>query len=240
MGPKPPRDPWVGVSWDVSSAHKQIRISEAERGLVLFAFDGTLYSFTRCHFGGRFSAYWWARCGAAITRLLHGFIYTRHICLTYVDDSLGSLPRSTAAVSVAIATALLLLLEVPISWHKSTLQDVVTWNGWELNSYLQTISLPRAKCLKILGLLDDCLKEPCCAQSLEKTCGFARIGRAFIPIPQATSRLCLRGAGHTASNFLLHSKCSLARANRPTRWASAAGAGLPPLVHPGRQQADHH
>ena len=43
-----------------------------------------LYHYRVCHFGARFSAYWWQRAGAFLLRLLHGILALRphvHGCL---------------------------------------------------------------------------------------------------------------------------------------------------------------
>ena len=53
----------VGASLDFKAAHKQVKIRPEERGLLLFSHLNVLYHYKVCHFGARFSAYWWQRVG---------------------------------------------------------------------------------------------------------------------------------------------------------------------------------
>ena len=53
---------FLGASIDFKAAHKQIQVRPDEHGLLLF--QGRLYHYRVCHFGGRFSAYWWQRTAA--------------------------------------------------------------------------------------------------------------------------------------------------------------------------------
>ena len=52
---------FVRASIDFKAAHKQVQVRPEEHGLLLFAFQGKLYRYRVCHFGGRFSAFWWQR-----------------------------------------------------------------------------------------------------------------------------------------------------------------------------------
>ena len=52
---------WTGIALDVKAAHKRIKVSPAEQGALLFEWQGTLYYYTVCHFGAKFSAYWWQK-----------------------------------------------------------------------------------------------------------------------------------------------------------------------------------
>ena len=51
---------WTALILDVKSAHKRVKIHPSEHGLNLFAVGNTLYGYVVCHFGGRWSAYWWS------------------------------------------------------------------------------------------------------------------------------------------------------------------------------------
>ena len=49
---------------DFKAARKQVQVRPQKHGLLLFAFEGKLYRYRACHFGGRFSAFWWQRTWA--------------------------------------------------------------------------------------------------------------------------------------------------------------------------------
>ena len=65
---------FIGASIDFKAAHKQVQVRPEEHGLLLFAFQRKLYHYRVCHFGGRFSAFWWQRTGAFLLRQVHGLL----------------------------------------------------------------------------------------------------------------------------------------------------------------------
>ena len=69
--PQDPRGAYISASIDFKAAHKRVKVHDTEQGLLLFAFNGTLWRYVVCHFGAKFSAYWWQRVGGLITRILH-------------------------------------------------------------------------------------------------------------------------------------------------------------------------
>ena len=91
-----PHEDWTGFMLDVKAAHKRIKLHESEHGLRMFRVGEKLFHYTVCHFGRRFSAYWWARTGALIHRLLHHAIFIKHGGFLFVDDSLWCFPRGSA------------------------------------------------------------------------------------------------------------------------------------------------
>ena len=58
-----PRGAFVGVSLDFKAAHKGMKLQEQDQGCMLFRVADKLYHYVVCHFGARFSAYWWQRLG---------------------------------------------------------------------------------------------------------------------------------------------------------------------------------
>ena len=64
--PSDPHSMWMGASLDFKAAHKQIKVRPKDQGLLLFEFQNKLYGYGVCHFGARFSAYWWQRLGALL------------------------------------------------------------------------------------------------------------------------------------------------------------------------------
>ena len=59
--------PSMGASLDFKAAHKQVKVREQDQGMLLFELTGQLYGYTVCHFGARFSAYWWQRTSSPCT-----------------------------------------------------------------------------------------------------------------------------------------------------------------------------
>ena len=86
---------FIGASIDFKAAYKQV---QAQRnGLLLFAFQGKLYHYKVCHFGGRFSAFWWQRTGAFLLRQVHGLLaWKPRKAFLFVDNLLCALVRDSA------------------------------------------------------------------------------------------------------------------------------------------------
>ena len=51
---------------DFKAAQKCVKVAPQEQGTLLFEVEAQLYHYTVCHFGARFSAYWWARVGGLL------------------------------------------------------------------------------------------------------------------------------------------------------------------------------
>ena len=101
--------------------------------MLLFEFAGQLYGYTVCHFGARFSAYWWQRLGALLLRIAHQLLAQQpHKAWLYVDDLLAALLRSSGDLQLALLVVLLVCLKSPISWKKAALGDSLVWCGWKL------------------------------------------------------------------------------------------------------------
>ena len=128
---------WSGLSLDIKAAHKQIRLKESDRGVVMFAFQSRYFCYRVAHFGARFSAYWWSRLGAFLLRLLHLFLGPPHKAWIYVDDLMLWAPHSHFEDFVWCTVAFLMILGTPISWNKAQLGQHITWIGWkfDLNHY---------------------------------------------------------------------------------------------------------
>ena len=87
---------FMGLSLDFKAAHKSVKVSEQEHGCLLFRVEQRLYHYVVCHFGAKFSAYWWQRVGAQITRIMHALLSMHsHKAWLYVDDLLAMLARSS-------------------------------------------------------------------------------------------------------------------------------------------------
>ena len=150
------RGSWTGIALDVKAAHKRIKVSPAEQGALLFERQGTLSYYTVCHFGAKFSAYWWQRLGALLSRLLRGLLRAApHRLWLYVDDLLVLLRKTRVKEDVALIVAALSALSVPISWRKAQLGANVTWCGWTFNFDCETVRLTAEKLAKLRAQLQE-------------------------------------------------------------------------------------
>ena len=110
---------FIGTSFDFKAAHKQIQVHPSEHGLLLFRFANALYHYRVCHFGARFSAYWWQRTGAFLLRLLHGVLSSHpHTAWLFADDLLAALRRPDAHQQLALMVIFFAAISAPISWKK--------------------------------------------------------------------------------------------------------------------------
>ena len=80
---------WIALALDFKAARKTVKVKPSEQGALLVQVDQQLYCYTVCHFGAKFSAYWWSRLGALLTRAAHALLSgnPRRMWL-YVDDPL--------------------------------------------------------------------------------------------------------------------------------------------------------
>ena len=87
-----PHGAFVAVSLDFKAAHKGIKLRTEDQGCMLFRIADRLYHYVVCHFGARFSAYWWQRLGAMLLRIVHALLgkHARRAWI-YVDDLLALL-----------------------------------------------------------------------------------------------------------------------------------------------------
>ena len=85
--------------------YKRIKLLPSEYGLNFFSLDGQFYYYVVCHFGGKFSAFHWARFAAALHRLLHKLIRVWHGGWIYVDDWLWRLLAMTSVPVVVLGWA---------------------------------------------------------------------------------------------------------------------------------------
>ena len=90
-----------------------------------------------------------------LSRLLHRVLFVRHALLIYVDDLISPFSGSTAPVWAGLMCILLLVLRVPMSWHKAYLGTRPTWIGWSLSLDCLTASLEPPKLARLTLLLDS-------------------------------------------------------------------------------------
>ena len=110
-----------------------------------------------CHFGGKWSAYWWGRVGAYLVRTLHRALWVPHQLWLYVDDFLVRLRREQAPLQAAYLALTLSALGVPLSWPKLKLPDVVDWIGYSVSLHTSAWGLPDDKIARMKGFCDEIL-----------------------------------------------------------------------------------
>ena len=140
----------TALSIDFKAAHKCNKVHPSEHGTLLFRQGNALYYYTVCHFGARFSAYWWQRTGGLILRCLHALLGRYpHKAWLYVDDLLCMLRTAQSEQCAALIVALLAALRAPISWKKAQFSTSVTWCGWTFCTATETIELVPSKLRKL-------------------------------------------------------------------------------------------
>ena len=164
---------FVGASIDFKAAHKQVKVREEDHGLLLFQHNDKLYYYRVCHFGGRFSAYWWQRVGAFLLRQVHHILSLMpHKAWLYVDDLLAALWRPSAIDGLALLIIFMQVINAPISWKKAQCQACITWCGWDVNFDYDTIQLTKGKISKLQEQIAELLRQPkACRKLLERTIG---------------------------------------------------------------------
>ncbi|OLP86243.1 hypothetical protein AK812_SmicGene32672 [Symbiodinium microadriaticum] len=101
-----------------------------------------------------------------LVRLVHQLIRVRHSAKIYVDDLLCLLDCASAPVWASHIVILLLLLKVPLSWHKCALSARVVWIGWELDVSVFTVRLDPQKFQRLCTLLRQALASRRCSTHL--------------------------------------------------------------------------
>ena len=143
---------YEALTADVAGAHKCIKIAEEEQGLMFFEIAQRLFYYIVCHFGGRWSAYWWSRAGAFFVRFLHLVIQDPHQLWLYVDDFLFRLRKKQFSETGALIFLVLDALGCPLSWKKQEC-GAVTWIGLAIDFRSGVWTLPEDKYEKMVDFL---------------------------------------------------------------------------------------
>ena len=158
--PHDPPNASQGAALDFKAAHKRVKVRHSDQGLLLFRNAGRLYAYVVCHFGARFSAYWWQRVGALLLRLLHRLMAPEpHKAWLYVDDLLLSLLHCRAPQQLAFVVAYLSLIGAPISWKKASFGPRIIWCGWQFCFRTETVCLAQPKLDKLRAQLLQLLQH---------------------------------------------------------------------------------
>ena len=143
------------LNLDVKSAHKRIKVKPEHQGLLAFQFRDIIYHYQVLHFGGTCSAYYWSRLSAIFLRFFHHFLYVFHFGLVFVDDFIFGLDSVAAPLQTSTLLLCIAYLNIPLSWHKLELGYHITWIGWDIDTWSDTITLPQDKMHKILQNISE-------------------------------------------------------------------------------------
>ena len=163
-----------GVVIDVKSAHKRVKVCEADGGLQFFLVGDRLFRFRVNNFGGRWAAYWWARVAGAVHRVLHRTVAdVAHAGVIYVDDWLWLFSKAVGMEYAVLLLVSLQCLGVPLSWRKVKWGTELDYLGWRWDLRSMRAFLPDLKREKLLGILRG-LSRPgrLSRKSVEKSIGF--------------------------------------------------------------------
>ena len=109
-----------------------------------------------CHFGARFSAYWWQRAGGLILRCLNALLCKQpRRAWLYVDDLFLLLRNAQSELGAALLVALLSALQAPVSWRKAQFVHEAVWCGWRFCFRTETMELVQHKLAKLRGQLQE-------------------------------------------------------------------------------------
>ena len=135
---------------DVSKAHRRILVASADGGLLCFHANGELYRCVTLNFGARASGWYWGRLAGIMVRSCHSLLAHGHALWQYVDDLLAWLDKTSSPLWASLIVILLLILGVPMSWHKAALADTIDWIGWRIPVSSWTVAVPPEKLAKII------------------------------------------------------------------------------------------
>jgi hypothetical protein len=92
----------------------------------------------------------WGRLAGIMVRSCHSLLAHGHALWQYVDDLLAWLDKSSSPLWASLIVVLLLILGVPMSWHKAALADTVDWIGWRISVSSWIVAAPPEKLAKIV------------------------------------------------------------------------------------------
>ena len=138
------------LNLDAKSAHKRIKVRPEHQGLLAFRFQDVVYHYQVLHFGGACSAYYWTRLAGIFLRFFHQFLYVYHFGMVFVDDFICGLDPIAAPLQTSSLLLTIAFLNIPLSWHKLELGYNITWIGWSIDSWSDSIMIPQDKLTKLL------------------------------------------------------------------------------------------
>ena len=140
---------WWAITVDVKAAHKRMKVAEEDGGLAFFWMAGFWWRYLVCHFGASWSAWWWGRVSGALIRLTHAFLGVGHMAFNYVDDTVIFVREEVAWETAALTGVFMVMLGVPLSWHKLAVGAAVQYIGVVVNLREWSLGLAAEKVARL-------------------------------------------------------------------------------------------
>ncbi len=136
----------LGITADVRDAHREIPVREADWKFQVCRAHPPPSScyYLRCGvFGIASAAYWWGRLAAGLLRVLHhlGDPTLEGWLLLVADDFKIESTSTTPEISILFYLWVLVLLGVPLQWHKTKAGHLLDWVGLAFNLREHTLGL---------------------------------------------------------------------------------------------------
>ena len=139
------------LTLDVAKAHRRILVHPDDGGLLCFHANGELYRCITLNFGARASGWYWGRLAGLMVRSCHALLAHGHALWQYVDDLLAWLDKASSPLWASLIVIPMLILGVPMSWHKAALSDTVDWIGWRISVSSWTLEIPPEKLATLIA-----------------------------------------------------------------------------------------
>ncbi len=129
--------PALGLALDVKEAHRLPRVhpDDWRHQGCRSPLSTDVFIFVVGCFGISSAAYWWARLGGALIRAIHllSLPSDQLWILLMADDIKAESTADNPKREIAYIILILVILGVPLSWHKSQGGDIVRWIGYEVS-----------------------------------------------------------------------------------------------------------
>ncbi len=155
--------PAVGLALDVREAHRLPRIHPSDWGFqgCRSELSSDIFVFVVGCFGMSSAAYWWSRLGGALIRAAHLVALPSYeLWLLLLADDLKA--ESTAPQpkrAVIFVVILLVLLGVPLSWHKAQGGLVINWIGYEVDLKALALGISPRRAEWCVGFLTQLARD---------------------------------------------------------------------------------
>ncbi len=155
--------PALGLALDVREAHRLPRVHEddwAHQGCRSDASPDVFVFLVGC-FGISSAAYWWSRLGGALIRAIHLLSEPSDELwmLLMADDLKAESTSASPASSVVYALLILLVMGVPLSWHKSQGGRTIRWIGYEVQLSSLSLGITEARARWCIDFLNQISRD---------------------------------------------------------------------------------
>ncbi len=140
----------LGITADVKDAHREVPVREQDWRLQVCRArppPSSCYFFRCGVFGIASAAYWWGRLAACLLRLLHhlGDSSLEGWILLVADDFKLESTSATPEFSLLFYLWALVIMGVPLQWHKSTAGQRLEWVGYAFHLREHSLGLSASR-----------------------------------------------------------------------------------------------